>query len=713
MIDALPIAEAIADAGTASDPSTAAARAGGTGPRTADSGGNNSYSALRGVLRTRGFRRIWYATALSSLGDWLGLLATTALAASLATSYGGRNYALGLVLVVRLLPSIVLGPLAGVFADRFDRRRTMVLSDMLRFVLFLSIPVAMNFDFTKEQKLVVLYVASFLVECVSLFWNPAKDASVPNLVRSDRIEAANQLGLVTTYGLTPVAAAILFSTLDIASVQLGHHFDWFHSNQVSLSLYFNAATFVIAGLIVWTVREISGNHERVPRDEQPSVWAMLREGASFLGSSKLLRGIIVGIIGAFAAGGAVIGAGYTYVISLGGGNAAYGVLFGAVFVGLGLGMGLGPRVAREMSRRRVFGLAIVLAGFCLLLTSIAPHVIFAMIAVVGVGFGGGVAFLSGITLLGVEISDDMRGRVFAFVQSLVRIVLILSLAAVPFVVGLVGQAHASWFGPTITIDGTRIVLAIGALLAMAAGVAAYRLMDDRGRVPIWKDLVTSVRGDASTRRRLDTGGVLIAFEGGEGAGKSTQIKALADALRAEGHDVVVTFEPGATEAGRRIRRILLEDDEQLDERAEALLFAADRAHHVATVIKPALDRGAIVLTDRFVDSSLAYQGAGRSLSVDEVRRLSRWAIGSLRPDLTIVLDVPVAEGLARAGKRGVADRLEQESTDFHERVRQAFRQYAEMDPRNYRVLDATLSADQLRVQVLAEVEAVLASRGAR
>ncbi len=149
------------------------------------------------------FRRLWYSTALSSLGDWLGLLATTALATNLAHGYKAQNYALGGVLVVKLLPAIVLGPLAGAFADRFDRRLTMVISDFVRFVLFLTIPLA-HLVVDTRQTLVWLLVASFLIECVSLFWMPAKDASVPNLVRRDQIEAANQLSLITTYGLTPV-----------------------------------------------------------------------------------------------------------------------------------------------------------------------------------------------------------------------------------------------------------------------------------------------------------------------------------------------------------------------------------------------------------------------------------------------------------------------------------------------------------------------------
>src|SRR5206468_6406979 len=140
----------------------------------------SSVSAIRGVLRVTPFRRLWYATALSSLGDWLGLLATTALATSLAHGYQAQNYALGGVLVVKLLPAIVLGPLAGAFADRFDRRRTMIVSDFVRFVLFLSIPLS-HLVVDERQTLAWLLIASFLIECVSLFWMPSKDAVVTTL----------------------------------------------------------------------------------------------------------------------------------------------------------------------------------------------------------------------------------------------------------------------------------------------------------------------------------------------------------------------------------------------------------------------------------------------------------------------------------------------------------------------------------------------------
>lgn len=428
----------------------------------------SGFGAISGVLKNTPFRRLWYCTGLSSLGDWLGLLATTALATQLATGYQAQNYALGGVLVVRLLPSAVLGPLAGIFADRFDRRLTMVVTDLLRCLLFVAIPMF--------HTLTVLFAATFLIECIGLFWNPAKDATVPNLVRKDQIEAANQLSLITTYGLTPVAAAALFSLLALISQSLATHFSFFGANQVGLALYFNAATFVVGAVAVYFIREISGSRGTEAAEKAPSLWAMLGEGAQFVRTNGMLRGLILGILGAFAAGGAVIGAGKTYVRSLGAGDAAYGVLFGTVFIGLGLGMTFGPRVAREVSRRRLFGLSIIFAGLCLALTAVMPQVVLAMVMIFGVGFGAGVGYLAGMTLLGSEISDEMRGRIFAFIQSMVRVVLILSLAAVPVMVGTIGQRRLAF--THATVDGTRIVLLAAGLLATAAGVLAYRQMDD-------------------------------------------------------------------------------------------------------------------------------------------------------------------------------------------------------------------------------------------
>ncbi len=161
-----------------------------TNPAGEAAGVMSSAQAIRNVLGVVPFRRLWYSTALSSLGDWLGLLATTALAVSLTSgnSYQTQSYALGGVLVVRLLPAVLLGPLAGAFADRFDRRWTMVISDVIRFGLFLTIPLA-HLVVSSDRTLAWLYISSFLIECISLFWMPAKDAAVPNLVRRDQLES--------------------------------------------------------------------------------------------------------------------------------------------------------------------------------------------------------------------------------------------------------------------------------------------------------------------------------------------------------------------------------------------------------------------------------------------------------------------------------------------------------------------------------------------
>jgi dTMP kinase len=192
-------------------------------------------------------------------------------------------------------------------------------------------------------------------------------------------------------------------------------------------------------------------------------------------------------------------------------------------------------------------------------------------------------------------------------------------------------------------------------------------------------------------------GLFVAFEGGEGVGKSTQITRAAAWLRAGGYPVLETREPGGTPLGQELRRLVLDPAGHVTPRAEALLYAADRAHHVDTMIRPALAAGQIVLTDRYVDSTLAYQGAGRGL--DDARVVTTWATGGLLPDLTVLLDLDPRIGLARAGARASLDRLEADSLAFHEAVRAGFRALAAEAPDRYVVLDAGQPADALAAQV--------------
>lgn len=195
----------------------------------------------------------------------------------------------------------------------------------------------------------------------------------------------------------------------------------------------------------------------------------------------------------------------------------------------------------------------------------------------------------------------------------------------------------------------------------------------------------------------------ITFEGIDGSGKSTQLERLAEALRRQGQPVLVTRDPGGTDLGREIRQILLHHPGFVADRCELFLYLADRAQHVAEKIKPALDSGQIVLCDRYVDSTLAYQGGGRGLPIDEIKRLNDFVSGGLTPDKTFLLDAPVPELLARAKNRGSADRLERESVAFYERIRAGFLAQAQAEPNRIQVIDALQPADIIHQHILASL----------
>ena len=206
-------------------------------------------------------------------------------------------------------------------------------------------------------------------------------------------------------------------------------------------------------------------------------------------------------------------------------------------------------------------------------------------------------------------------------------------------------------------------------------------------------------------------GLFISFEGGDGSGKSTQVDLLAKALADAGRDVVVTREPGGTAMGAEIRNLLLHGDD-MGPRAEALLYAADRSHHVQSKIRPALERGAVVVTDRFLDSSVAYQGAARELGTEEVRDLSLWAVGGLLPDITFLLDVSAHVSAERAAARtgGKLDRLERAGAEFHEAVREQYRLLAEREPERFHILDASRAPDDLAAEIGGVVNRLIEER---
>jgi len=651
------------------------------------------------VLSIRPFRRLWIALSLSSLGDWLSIVALTALAPAL-TSGGAvaKGSAVGGVWLATLLPALLFGPLAGALADRLDRRITMIVGDVIRGLLFVSIPLFPNLTW--------IYVAKFLAGVTSQFWSPATSASVPNLVPKDRLERANQLSLLTTYGTAPLAAG-LFSALALVSEGISRVTPLFHTSNVDLALYFNAASYFISAITVYMIREIP-KRSASDKISVPSTAKAIWEGWRFIRQTSVVRGLVIGMVGAFAAAGVVVGMGYIYVTyTLHGGSAGWGLVFAAIFVGMALGMALGTRLLGSFSRRRLFGVTITAAAVPLALIGLIPNLGAVVFFVLLLGALSGIAYATGFTIIGLEVDDDTRGRVFAFFMSSIQIILLTVIAVVPFIsagltkliTSLTGTGNVKIGSAVYTSAGQNAVLLLAAVVAALLGVSSYRQMDDRKGIGLREDLFAAIRGErlpapgtepanlnGATPPPAPTG-LFIAFEGGEGSGKTTQARLTAIWLRDQGYDVLTTHEPGATKIGMRLRALLLDTTHTgMSPHAEALMYAADRAEHVASVIAPALDRGAIVITDRYLDSSLAYQGAGRALDPAEIARINDWATGGRTPDLTILLDMDPMAGLSRRARS--ADRLEAEPAEFHLRVRQGFLDLARAEPSRYLVLDA-------------------------
>lgn len=515
----------------------------------------------------------------------------------------------------------------------------------------------------------------------------------------EKLESANQVSLLAAYGTAPIAAG-LFSLLALLSGALATTFPWFKGNSTDLALYINAASFAYTAWIVFGLHELPKGAAS-KSDGEVSVATSLLQGWRSVSKSKIIRGLIVGMVGAFIAAGAVIGLARTFVGDLGGGDAAYGVLFGSVFTGLALGIAFGPKVFAQFSRRRLFGASLTTAGIFLVLLALIQNLVLAVFITVLLGAFSGICWVTGFTMLGMEVENEVRGRTFAFVQSLIRITLVAVLAIAPLIAAAVGQHTYKFSNTQVDYNGAAITILIAGIIAATIGAVAFKQMKDRPNVSIWSDVANAIRGELGSITGQSTKGLFIAFEGGEGAGKSTQTQLLTEWLEARGHAVLLTREPGGTPLGKSLREILLDNKTgTIAPRAEALLYAADRADHVATVIRPALEKDHVVITDRYIDSSIAYQGAGRVLSPGEVARISRWASESLFPNLTIILDIPAEIGLGRIKKK---DRLESEPLAFHERIRQEFLQLALMDPERYLVVDATQSVEQIHSAITTRV----------
>ncbi|HEV2780660.1 MAG TPA: dTMP kinase [Actinophytocola sp.] len=657
----------------------------------------------RSVLAIRAFRRLWGVTYLCSIGDWLSLLALTGLVTKLTEGYQAQSFAFAGVILTQLLPGLLFAPLGGVFADRFDRRKVMVVCDLIRCALFSSIAILGTAWW--------LFVANFLIGSCAMLWIPSKEAAVPNLLRRrDQVETANQLGMVMTYGLAVVTAAGLYSLVTGIGTTLDFQTDAVALNIAKIIVVINGLLYLTSAILVTRIPELSrrvrpepqpadaappaGTGVARPAEEQrPGLLAMLRDALRFIRSTRLVRGLLIGMVGAFAAGGAVIGTAKQYANSLQGGDSAFGMLFVALFVGLGTGMAMSPKLAVRLPHNRLFGIAIVLAGLILTLVALSPHLAVSLIAVALVGACAGVAFLTGVTIIGSQVEDAVRGRINAVYQSLMKIILFGVTASVPLLVGLVKPRVVSAWGRDMIVDGTRPVLLVGGLVAALVGVIAYRQMDDRRAEPIWADLVAAIR-----RHPRRSTGLLIAVEGDTVQDTATQAHLLADWLRHPGRkEVLLATDPALDD--RRLQAVLA-GAQLAGARAHALVAAAVRADIVERQIRPALDRGALVVMERFVDSPLAHLSVAAGMDPGELEGLADWATARLRPDITVLLDRDPAT-MPSVGHN---------ATQHHWRVQHVLTEMARSDPDRYVVVDAEGDPDEVAERVRTSVQAALAGK---
>lgn len=669
--------------------------------------------AVRALLRTPRLRRLWSAQLVSGIGDALALLVLVLLAFQTAVSeetfgggYRGWAFTVAAVFGVRILATllfgaVLLGPLAKLLAPKeaggkLDRRWTMIGADGVRLGLFVVAPLWL--DWIPAHALTALLATVFVSGVAERLWSLAKDSAAPALLPSpppegasvrplpDHLDALRRLTLRTTFAAMPVAAAVLLAATLVGNA-LGLGVDWFAENQAALGSYVASGLFAasVSLLLPLVLPATKTPRPRSPLEglRAPKVGDRPEKGRT--GAIPLLVLACAAVAGAVASAAAVA---VLHAFDLGGGPATFALLVLALLGGTAVGIRANQagKVVPALSRRRLLALSIAVAGLALLLTGLVPDTATVLFLSLLAGTAAGVAANTGHTLLDQETEEFRRARVTEHLQAVVRVAVGIGAVLAPVLAAAIGPHRLAGGDVVFAHGGAAFTLMLVGALLLPVAVVVLAKADDRSGVPLRRDLRDALRGGEPVQAASDAG-FFIALEGGDGAGKSTQVEALADWIRSKGHEVVVTREPGATPVGKRLRSILLDvSSAGLSNRAEALLYAADRAEHVDTVVRPALERGAVVISDRYIDSSVAYQGAGRDLSPTEIARISRWATDGLVPNLTVLLDV--SPETARERFTEAPDRLESEPAEFHQRVRAGFLTLAAADPGRYLVVDA-------------------------
>lgn len=421
------------------------------------------------------FFRLWLAQVASSLGDWIGFVAITALASRIAGG-GSPEAAVGVVLSARLIPGFFLAPVAGVLVDRIDRKKLMVACDIGRGLVLATLPWV--------DTIGGLVVASLFLEILTLLWSPAKEASVPRLVPAHYLPTANSLSLVAAYGTFPIGSA-LFAALAGVAKFLGNYdaLAGLSVDQEFVAIYFDVFTFFLSAVLISTL--VLPHLRKVA--ERPSngldfgrAGREMREGLQVITHSPLIRSVMLAIATGLIGGGMLVPLGPRFAKeTLGGGSAAFGLLLTALGGGMAAGI-IGLSVLqRKLPHQRAFQAAVLGAGISIVAGASMSNLPTALFFVALLGVFAGAIYVLGFTILQSNVEDDVRGRIFAVLNTLVRFCLLLAFAIAPFLSSLLDSIsgrlfdrHIEVLGLGISVPGTRLTLWLGGLIILgAAGVA--------------------------------------------------------------------------------------------------------------------------------------------------------------------------------------------------------------------------------------------------
>ena len=428
------------------------------------------------IFGSHAFFRLWLGQVVSATGDWLGLIAITALAARIGA--GSEGVAIGLVLTARIAPGFFLAPVAGVFADRFDRKKLMIGCDIGRAAVLATLPFV--------DAIWGLILASLVLEVFTLLWQPAKEATVPNLVPPDRLASANSLSLVAAYGTFPIGAG-LFAILSRVSELLVdvRWLDALRLNQEGLAFYVDSLTFLVAAFIVSTLaipKRPRRDRSESKRVEFGAAFAELKEGWNFAFANPTVRAVNVGLATGLIGGGMLVPLGAVFSNDvLGRGEAGFGLMT----FGLGMGVAVGVLAISLLQKRLpkpyVFQMALLAAGGFLIAAASTSTTGPVVLLVAGLGVCAGVVYVLGFTLLHESVSDDLRGRIFGALFTLVRLCVLSAFLIGPFTSQALDSLSESLIdrsleiaGVTLFLPGVRLTLWLaGAIIVMAGLLSVW------------------------------------------------------------------------------------------------------------------------------------------------------------------------------------------------------------------------------------------------